>query len=750
MIIHTSRRDVLKGSGALVVSFSLAGASDAAPAKAKAAAQAPAQVSTAKPLALTEVDSFLAIDPKGEVTVYSGKVDLGTGVATALPQIVADELDVPLGAIKLVQGDTTLTPEQGKTWGSLSIQIGGMQLRNAAATAKAALLDEAAKRLNTKKENLKVADGVVTAGGKRVTYGDLIGGKSFALKLDHTKPAQAKDPKDYKYVGKPVARVDIPDKMTGRFTYMQDFRVRGMVHGRVIRPPAIGAKLESVDEGSIKDVAGVVKIVREGNFLGVVADSEWGAVKASQKLKASWSQSQTLPEADKLWEYVRATKVLKDDVTSNVGNTAEALGKDGVKTVKATYDFAIHTHGSIGPSCAVAEFKDGKLTSWSASQATHDLRKQLATMFGISPDNVRCIYLEGSGCYGRNGHEDAAADAALLAKAVGRPVRVQWSRADEHGWDPKGPPTLIDLRAAVDDAGNVSAWESEFFIPQQTANSFNVPLVAASLAGMPAGDDVAPGNIFQNSAIPYKFANVKTVCRRLETTPFRPSWIRTPGRMQNTYANECFIDELAAAANADPVEFRLKHLDPNDKRGIEVLNRVAALAKWDKRPSPKRDQGGDVLTGRGVTYCKYELARTYIAGVAEVEVKRSTGDIRVTKFYLAHDCGQIVNPDGLRNQLDGNVIQTISRTLIEELKYDRSAVTSLDWVSYPILRFPQVPELVYDLIDRPNERPWGAGEPAAAVVPSAISNAVFDAIGVRLRSVPFTPDKVKAAMKGAA
>jgi nicotinate dehydrogenase subunit B len=322
---------------------------------------------------------------------------------------------------------------------------------------------------------------------------------------------------------------------------------------------------------------------------------------------------------------------------------------------------------------------------------------------------VRCIYIEGSGCYGRNGHEDAAADAALLAKAVERPVRVQWSRADEHGWDPKGPPTLIDIRAAVDSAGVVTAWESEFFIPQQTPGGFNVPLVAATLAGMPADDHIAPGNIFQNSAIPYKFANVKTVCRRLETTPFRPSWIRTPGRMQNTYANECFIDELAAASNADPVEFRLRYLDPNDKRGIEVLNRAAALAKWDKRPSPRRDQLGDVVTGHGVAYCKYELARTYIAAVAEVEVKRSTGDIRVTKFYLAHDCGQIVNPDGLRNQLDGNVIQTLSRTLMEELKYDRSAVTSLDWESYPILRFPQVPELVYDLIDRASAR----GAPAS-------------------------------------
>jgi nicotinate dehydrogenase subunit B len=738
MTIHASRRDVLKSAGALVVSFSFAGAISETLAQGT------------KPLTLTEVDSFLAIDAGGEVTLYSGKVDLGTGVATALPQIVADELYVPLNRIKLIQGDTALTPDQGTTWGSLSVQIGGMQLRNAAATAKAALLEEAAKRLDVKKEDLKVVDGVVSAGNKRLSYGELIGGKRFALTLDHAKPAAAKDPKDYKFVGKPVARVDIPDKVTGRFTYMQDFRVPSMLHGRVIRPAAIGATLENVDETSIRDVAGVVKVVRQGNFLGVVAESEWGAIKAAQKLKASWSKSQTLPDAAKLWDEVRASKVVKDEVTSNVGNTAEAMGQAGAKTLNATYDFAIHTHGSIGPSCAVAEFKDGKLTSWSASQATHNLRKQLATMFGMPVENVRCIYIEGSGCYGRNGHEDAAADAALLAKAVGRPVRVQWSRADEHGWDPKGPPTLIDLRAAVDGGGVVTAWESEFFIPQQTAGSFNVPLVAATLAGMPAGEDIAPGNIFQNSAIPYKFANIKTVCRRLASTPFRPSWIRTPGRMQNTYANECFIDELAAAANADPVDFRLKYLDPNDKRGIEVLNRAAALAKWDKRPSPRRDQQGDMAVGRGIAYCKYELARTYIAAVAEVEVKRSTGDIRVRKFYLAHDCGQIINPDGLRNQLDGNVIQTLSRTLIEELKYDRSAVTSLDWESYPILRFPQIPELVYDLIDRPNERPWGAGEPAAAVIPSAIANAVFDAIGARLRSVPFTPDKVLAATKGAA
>ena len=498
------------------------------------------------------------------------------------------------------------------------------------------------------------------------------------------------------------------------------------------------------------EIPGFIRVVREGNFLGIVAENEWAAVKAARDLKATWSKSETLPDPAKLWEHVRNTKVLTNDVTSSTGNVGAAMATVGAKVVSASYDFAIHTHGSIGPSCAIAEFKDGKLTSWSASQATHNLRKQLATMMRMPVENVRCIYLEGSGCYGRNGHEDAAADAAILSRAVAKPVRVQWSRADEHGWDPKGPPTLIDLRAAMDDKGNVTAWDSEFFIPQQTPGGFNVPLVAATLSGLPADNHIAPGNIFQNSAIPYRIPSVRTVCRRLETTPFRPSWIRTPGRMQNTWANECFMDELAAAAKADPIEFRRKYIDPDDKRGLEVLDRLVTLAKWDKRPSPQANVSGNVVKGRGVTYCKYELVRTYIGAVAEVEVDRSTGEIRVPKFYIVHDCGQIINPEGLKSQIEGNVIQTVSRTLIEELKFDRSHVTSLDWESYPILTFPGVPDIVMDLIDRPTERPWGAGEPAAAVIPSAISNAVFDAIGVRLRSVPYTPDKVKAALRGTA
>ena len=736
MKIQISRRDALLDTGALIVSFSLAGVPQ----------QVMAQTS-AKPVVLTEVDSFLSIGKSGKVTVYSGKVDLGTGVYTALQQIVADELDVPMSRIEMIEGDTLLTPDQGKTWASITIQVAGMQLRQAAAAARAALIDDAAKTLGVPAAQLAVADGVISGGGKKATYAELIGGKSFSIKLDPKQPVKEKDPKDYKLVGKPVARLDIPDKLTGKFTYMQDFRLPGMLHGRVVRPSAIGAKLESVDESSIKDVPGIIKVVRDGDFLGVVAANEWAAIRGARELKATWSTVETLPDQAKLWDYVRATKVAKDEVTSNVGNTADAMGKDGAKTLKSTYDFAIHTHGSIGPSCAVAEFKNGKLTSWSASQATHALRAQLAQMLSLPPDDVRCIYVEGASCYGRNGHEDAAADAALLAKAAGKPVRVQWSRADEHGWDPKGPPTLIDLRAAMDAAGNVTAWEGEFFIPQAGPGGLDVPLTAATLAGLPQQPVPFPGNIFQDSAIPYKFANVKTVCHRLKTTPFRPSWIRTPGRMQNTYANKSFIDELAAAAGMDPLDFRLKYLDPSDKRGIELLQRLAKLSSWEKRPSPQRSASGNVVKGRGMSYVKYELVRTYVGVVAEVEVDRSSGEIRVPKFYVAHDCGQIINPDGLKNQLEGCVVQTVSRTLIEELKFNRSQVTSLDWESYPILKFPQVPVIVIDLIDRPTEKPWGAGEPAASVIPSTISNAVFDATGVRLRSIPYTPAKVKAAMQ---
>lgn len=728
--ITAHRREFLKGTGALVVCFSIAGLPPAV-----------AQGTAAKTVSPEEVDGFLRIDQSGAVTLYSGKVDLGTGVRTALTQIVADELDVPLSAVNVIEGDTAMTPDQGTSSGSNSIQRGGAQIRLAAATARRALLQQAAANLGVDVNDLSIADGIITSRStnKSVTYGALVGGKAFALKVD--KAAPTKNPADFRVVGKSVARLDIPAKVTGQFTYMQDFRMPGMLHGRVVRPPAIGATLQSVDESSVRDIAGMVKVVRVGNFVGVVSETEWSAIKAAQQLKTEWSKWEGLPDQAKLWDHVRNTKIVKEDITSNVGDASAAMAQ-GTKRLKATYDFAIHTHGSIGPSCAVVEIKDGLLTCWTASQATHALRKQLAAMLSMPEANIRCIYIDGSGCYGRNGHEDAAADAALMARAVGRPVRVQWMRADEHGWDPKGPPTLVDLEAALDASGNIISWTSSFFHPQGASGT--VDMVAADLAALPHENYLAPGNIIGNTALAYTLPNVRTVAHRLETTPFRPSWIRTPGRLQNTFANESFLDELAAAAGADPLEFRLRYL--KDPRGIELLDRLAKLAKWEKSP-PTRDNAADIATGRGLSYVKYELVRTYVGAVADVEVNRKTGHIRVKRFFVVQDCGQIINPDGVKNQLEGNMVQTLSRTLKEQVTFDRSQVTSLDWGSYPIITFPEVPDVIVDLIDRPNEKPWGAGEPSASVVPAAVSNAVFDAIGVRLRSVPFLPDKVKEAIQ---
>jgi nicotinate dehydrogenase subunit B len=726
-----NRRSFLATSGSLVVAFSLA------PAMALADGAA-----VAKTVAPDQVDGYIAVDNKGLVTLYSGKVDLGTGVRTAMTQIVAEELDVPMDRVTVIEGDTALTPDQGPSYGSNSIQKGGMQIRQAAATARAALLQQAATTLGVAVGDLTVKDGSVTAtSGKTATFGALIGGKSFSLKLDPKAPL--KNPSTYSVVGTSVRRLDIPPKVFATFTYMHDFKVPGMLHGRVVRPPAIGAALRSFDEASIADIPGVVKIVRDGNFLGVVARTEWAAIKASRQLKTSWSSWDGLPDEKKLWEHVRGSKVAKDDVTSSVGDAATMLTK-GAKRLKATYDFAIHTHGSIGPSCAVASFAaDGQLTCWTASQATHNLVKQLATMLAMPADKIRCVYIDGSGCYGRNGHEDAAADAVMMAKAVGQPVRVQWMREDEHGWDPKGPPTLIDLDAALDDKGDILAWSSEFFIPQGAAGT--VALVAAGLADKPHETILSPGGITGNSAIPYAVPNIHTVAHRLETTPLRPSWIRTPGRLQNTYANESFMDELAAAAGVDPFAFHRRAL--KDPRGLEVLDRLEKLADWKADASAKRDKTGDKVFGRGMSYVKYELIRTYVGGVADVEVDKATGVIRVVRFFVVQDCGQIINPDGIRNQLEGNVIQTVSRTLKEQLTFDRSHVTSLDWASYPIITFPDVPEIVMDLIDRPTEPPWGSGEPSAAIVPSAISNAVFDATGARMRSVPYLPEKMKTAMQ---
>jgi nicotinate dehydrogenase subunit B len=725
------RRTFMQAGGALVVSF-------AVPVSARAQA-----ASAGKTLAKDMVDAWLAIGRDGSVTVYTGKVDLGTGVRTALAQMVAEELDVPFGRVSLVMGDTALTPDQGQTASSVSIQSAGVELRQAAATARKALVERAATKLGAPATGLRVEDGVVLApGGQRVSYGELVGDQRFELKVDAKAPV--KKPIDYRIVGKSVPRVDIPAKVTGAFTYMQDFRLPDMLHARVIRPTAIGAKLESVDEASVRGVPGFVQLVRKQDFLAVLAKTEWGAIQAARSLKATWSGGGGLPEQAKLYAAVRATPVAREEVPVRVGDAKKALSAAG-KVVRATYEYPINTHGSIGPACAVAQVQDGRLTVWSPSQATHSLQSELTTVVGMPKDRIRLVYLEGSGCYGRNGHEDCTAEAALIATLTGKTVRVQWSREDEHGWDPKSPPLVVDMSGAVDGNGFISAWHGEFFMPMHTGSLDDFPLLPAVASGVPRRGPYT-GSIQQNAPSPYAVPNALVEVHRLKDTPLRPSHLRTPGRMQNTYANESFMDELAAAARQDPLLFRMKHL--SGERAMAVMNGVARLSNWESRPSPAPGAGkGRVMKGRGVAYVRYEGNRTYVAATAEVEVHRDTGKVRVTRVCVSHDCGLVVNPDGARNQIEGGVIQTVSRTLIEEVTFDRQRVTSTDWASHPILRFPDVPEVVIDLIHRPNERPWGVGEPVAAVVPSAIASAIHDATGVRLRTVPFTPARVLAALK---
>jgi CO/xanthine dehydrogenase Mo-binding subunit len=478
----------------------------------------------------------------------------------------------------------------------------------------------------------------------------------------------------------------------------------------------------------------------------VVATSEWAAIKAMRALPVKWSDTATLPDEAHIYDYVRQTPVTHTTVTTHAGDAAGALGA-AARRLRASYHFAPQTHGSIGPSCAVAQFENGGVTVWTASQATHALRRQLAASLNLPAEKVRCIYLAGSGCYGRNGHEDAAADAVLLARAAGRPVRVQWMRQDEHGWDPKGPPVLIDMQAGLDhgapDQRRLAAWDGTFYYPDTTAT--NVALLGSDLAGLPSDGGMNPGNVINDSQIPYGVPNIQTTVLRLATTPLRPSWIRTPGRMQNTFANEAFFDEVASAMGRDPLDLRLELI--HDPRGTEVLQRAAKMSGWHGRA--KADRSAPTAVGFGLAYLHYELYRTYVAAIAEVDVDRATGDTRVRRFFVAHDCGQIINPDGARNQIEGNVVQTTSRVMKERVTFDRRMVTSLDWSSYPVLRFPEVPEVVIALIDRPDTVPWGVGEATAAVVPAAIANAIHDAVGARVRSVPFTPDAVKTAMQRA-
>jgi len=733
------RRELLKAGGVLAIGFSMSVAAGSS----RAAALLPP-----KSVAKDAIDSWLTIGPDDRITIFCGKVDLGTGARTALAQLAAEELDVAFGRIEMVMGDTATTPDQWLTAANLTIFQGGSELRRAAASARRALVERAAQRLGVPANELAVEDGVVRVKAnptQSVRYGELIG-DGIKLQVDEKIPLK-KHP-EYKVIGKSIPRVDIPGKVTGEFTYVHDFRLPEMLHARVIRPDHHGARVASIDESAARQVSGFVQTVRKGDFVAVVARNEWAAVKAARAMRVNWTAGTGLPDQATVFETWRQRPVAKEEVTQNVGDARAALDASA-KRLKATYDFAVQTHATIGPSCAVADFQGGKLTVWTSSQATHSMQHELAVITGLPREAIRLVFIEGAGCYGRNGTEDAAADAALIATLISKPVRVQWSRADETARAPKSPPRTMDLEAGLDAQGNVVAWSGDFYIALNHIAAFkplDFPLLAATETGIPR-----PGNwvgfLFQNSGQPYQFPNIRVNTLHIAEAFFRSSHLRSPGRIENSFANEGFMDELAAAAKADPAEFRLRYL--RDPRAIEVVQAAMKLAGWQARPGPNPNAGsGPIVNGRGIAYLRYNNAITYVAAVAEVEVDTRSGEIRVTRVCASHDCGEMVNPDGVANQVEGGVLQTVSRTLLERVTWDRDMVKSVDWTTYPIMRFPAAPKVEVALIDRPGAVAWGAGEPMACAIPAAIANAVFDATGARLRSVPFTPEKVKAALAG--
>ena len=760
-----SRREFVKDAGGLLIGFSLA---DSAVLPRAFAAASPDAINAPSP---DRLDSWLRIDKEGIVHVFTGKPEIGMGVSTAFAQIVAEELDVPLDRVQLVMADTGSTPNQGGVGGSTSIMLGSKPLRNAAANARYVLTQLASQRLGAPADSLEIKDGVVRvkdAPSRSVSYAELAGsgdlndmlkvsGEGFSLNV--VGPGTPKNPSEYTIVGKPVPREDLEPKILGHFKYVTDVRVPGMLHGRVIRPSGVGATFISVDESAAKSISGYVKTVVKNNFVGVVAENEWAAVQAASAVKVKWSEpKQAFPEQKTLYSYMRSATPKATRETLKRGDTEAALSS-AAKRVEASYDFPFQSHATMGPGCAVADVHtDGITTVWSGGQKPHDLQKGFAELLrvpldSVPLDSVRVIWVEDAGSYGRPGFEDTAADAVLLSQAVGKPVRVQWSREDMTAWGTKGPAVACDLAAALDANGQVTAvrFTSRAFsgaeVMFRPASAGNY--LGAQLAGVPnttGQDEFAQWGV---EAPPYSFQNIHAVSHVIPAfydggSPMRTTHLRDPEGPATSFAVESFMDEIAAALGADPVKFRAQHID--EPRAKAVLTAAAQKAGWDTRPSPKKSSGaGDIVTGRGIGLATRN--GTYVGTVAEVEVNRRTGAVRVTRFVCAHDCGLIINPEALRTTIEANLVQSLGRTVKEEVTFDRSNVTSVDWNTYRVTRASDVPARVeVVLINHPELPSSGAGEPSSRAVAAVIANAVFDATGARVRQAPLTPERVKAAI----
>jgi nicotinate dehydrogenase subunit B len=729
-----TRREFTAGIGAIVVAFSI----DPKLALTQQAAPLPGSLAQNRML-----DAWIRINTDGTATIFPGKVELGQGITTALIQIAAEELDLPLGRVRVLTTDTSYSPNEGVTSGSQSIEYGGTALRLASAEVRGILLDLAAERFGVSADTLTVADGTIgSLDGRKVGYGELAA--DLDLHREATAKIAPKLPAAHKIVGKSIQRFDIPKKVTGGIAYVQDIRLPGMVHGRIVRPPRPGSKLDSVDVAAVQAMPGVVAVVRDGSFLGVVAEREEQAIKARQALieGARWTLGPELPDPAKIYDVLLALPA-EDTVISN----KQAAVPEGATVIEATYRKPYMAHASIGPSCAVAEFKNSEMTVWTHSQGVFPLRNHLSLGLRLPIADIRCIHAEGSGCYGQNGADDVGLDAALLARAVApRPVRLQWMRDDEFAWEPYGPAMIMRVKAALAD-GKIAEWNYDLWSnthsTRPTEIGGNNLLASWYLAN--AQDQAPPRTIPQpagggdRNAIPlYDFPRQRVVHHFIKEMPLRVSALRTLGAYSNVFAIESFLDELARAAKADPIAFRLAHL--KDSRARAVIESVARNANW------KDGEAGDGRRGRGIGFAKYKNLSVFVAVIAEVEVDAASGVIKVPRAFAVADAGQIVNPDGLTNQIQGGIIQSTSWTLHEQVRFNRDGITSLDWQGYPILTMQEVPHVAVELIDRPSEKSLGAGEGAQGPAVAAIVNAFANATGKRIRELPLTPNRVKAAL----
>ena len=764
MNIQASRRDLLKAAGALVVAIGAPVEAFAAAAPAAQTLGNPAARYIPKPVDPTQLDSWLAVDKSGKVIAYFGKGDVGQGVDVAVAQIVADELDVPLDHVQVVLADTALTCDQGGVAGSMGISKGAPNLRNAAAEARRLLLERAAAKWKVPVETLTVDNGVILApGGRKLPYGQVVG--EFDAKLEWNGllrsamevkgKAKPKSPDQYKLVGTSPKRRDVAAKVFGQFTYAADHRLPGMLHARVIRPPVAGAKPVQVDEASIAQIPDT-QLVRKGDFLAVVSKREWDAVRASRALKITWSDAKPpFVDSEHLFDYIRTVPAAASKVAKNSGDVDKAFAaaeQGGAKLVEAEYQWPFQSHASLGPGCALADARPEGVTVWSPSQKTHAGANGIAKLLGRQPSEIRIIYTPGPGSYGRNDGADAGADAALISQMIGAPVRVQGMRPDGLGWDPKAPASIHKVKAAIGPDGKMVAYDylSRGFNRQDVSAFENDPFDL--LAGFETGFSHKVDLVYDAPEDGYVVPNYRSAwdvvpAMLVGPSPLRTSNLRDPLGTQIHFASECFTDECALAAGADPVAFRLAHI--KDPRHRAVIEAAAKAADWQPGPpGSRRSQEGEKLIGRGFAY---GLRGATVVGLAvEVEVDKATGRVWPRHFWVAHDCGLIVNPETLKHVIEGNIVFASSRVLFEETRFDTKNVTSVNWSSYPILEMPDAPATVeIVLINRPEMAPSGAGEPASRPVAPAIANAIFDATGVRLRRAPFTPQRVKAALQTA-